>query len=147
MGELADGALERGGRVTGVLPRFMDDLEWGHRGLTELHLVEDMHTRKKRLLVNSDAVVALPGGCGTLEELMEVITLKRLGLYLGPIVLVNTRGFYQPLIDLLSRAIEDRFMDDRHREMWQLVQEPEEVIEAFRNAPAWSANARQFAAL
>lgn len=147
MGELADGALERGGRVTGVLPRFMDDLEWGHRGLTELHLVEDMHTRKKRLLVNSDAVVALPGGCGTLEELMEVITLKRLGLYLGPIVLVNTRGFYQPLIDLLSRAIEDRFMDDRHREMWQLVQEPEQVIEAFQNAPAWSANARHFAAL
>jgi uncharacterized protein (TIGR00730 family) len=147
MGELADGALEKGGRVTGVLPRFMDELEWGHRGLTELHLVEDMHSRKKRLLIHSDAVVALPGGCGTLEELMEVITLKRLGLYFGPIVMVNTRGFYQPLIDLLSRAIEDRFMDERHRQMWQLVQEPEQVMDAFRSAAAWSSDARRFAAL
>ena len=63
-----------------MLPRFMDELEWGHRQLTELHLVDDMHTRKQRLLMGSDAVVALPGGCGTLEELLEAITLKRLGL-------------------------------------------------------------------
>src|SRR5688500_3489931 len=94
MGAVADGALSRGGRITGVLPRFMKDLEWGHAGLTELHIVEDMRTRKHRLLSGSDAVVALPGGSGTLEELLEAITLKRLGLYLGPIVLVNTRRFF-----------------------------------------------------
>ena len=110
MGALADGALSRGGRVTGVLPRFMNDLEWGHAGLTELHLVEDMHARKHRLLSGSHAVVALPGGSGTLEELLEAITLKRLGLYLGPIVLVNTRGFFDPLLELLASAIEERFM-------------------------------------
>ena len=115
MGAVADGALSRGGRVTGVMPTFMNELEWGHRGLTELLLVEDMHSRKRRLLEGCDAVVALPGGCGTLEELLEVITLKRLGLFLGPIVLVNTRHFFDPLLQLLESAIQERFMDPRHQ--------------------------------
>jgi uncharacterized protein (TIGR00730 family) len=145
MGALADGALSRGGRITGVLPKFMKELEWGHSGLTELHLVEDMHTRKHRLLTGSDAVVALPGGCGTLEELLEAITLKRLGLYLKPIVLVNTRRFFDPLLQLLASAVEERFMDERHSAMWQVVNEPEEVVAAFRTAPPWSAAARSFA--
>lgn len=147
MGALADGALSRGGRITGVIPRFMNDLEWGHTGLTELQLVEDMHTRKQRLLAGSDAVVALPGGSGTLEELLEAITLKRLGLYLGPIVLVNTRRFFDPLLQLLASAIEERFMDARHLAMWQVVNQPEQVAEAFETAPRWSAAARSFAAL
>jgi len=145
MGALADGALSRGGRITGVLPKFMKELEWGHSGLTELHLVEDMHTRKHRLLTGSDAVVALPGGCGTLEELLEAITLKRLGQYLKPIVLVNTRRFFDPLVQLLESAVEERFMDERHRAMWQVVNEPEEVVEAFETALPWSAEARSFA--
>jgi uncharacterized protein (TIGR00730 family) len=145
MGALADGALSRGGRITGVLPTFMNDLEWGHRGLTELHLVEDMHTRKHRLLSGSDAVVALPGGSGTLEELLEAISLKRLGLYLGPIVLVNTRRFFDPLLQLLGSAIEELFMDERHHAMWQVVSEPEQVADAFRTAPPWFPEARNFA--
>jgi len=145
MGALADGALSRGGRVRGVLPRFMNDLEWGHSGLTELLLVEDMRTRKHQLLSASDAVVALPGGSGTLEELLEAITLKRLGLYLGPIVLVNTRGFYDPLLALLTSAIAERFMDERHRAMWQVVNEPEQVAEAFATARPWTPEARNFA--
>ena len=140
------GALSRGGRITGVLPRFMNDLEWGHAGLTELHLVEDMHTRKHRLLSGSYAVVALPGGSGTLEELLEAITLKRLGLYFGPIVLVNTRRFFDPLVQLLASAIEERFMDERHRVMWQVVSQPEQVAEAFSTARPWSPEARNFAA-
>jgi len=146
MGALADGALSRGGRVTGVLPRFMNDLEWGHTGLTQLHLVEDMRTRKHRLLSDSDAVVALPGGCGTLEELLEAITLKRLGLYLKPIVLVNTRRFFDPLMQLLASAIEERFMDQRHHAMWQVVSQPEHVAEAFATAQTWHPEARNFAA-
>jgi hypothetical protein len=145
MGALADGALSRGGRVKGVLPKFMDDLEWGHTGLTELHLVEDMRTRKHHLLSDSDAVVALPGGCGTLEELLEAITLKRLGIYLKPIVLVNTRRFFDPLLQLLASAIEERFMDERHQAMWQVVSQPEEVAEAFSGAKAWHPDARNFA--
>lgn len=145
MGGLADGALSRGGRITGVLPKFMEDLEWGHRGLSELEVVEDMHTRKHRLLTRSYAVVALPGGSGTLEELLEAITLKRLGLYLGPIVLVNTRNYFAPLLQLFSSAIEERFMDARHRAMWQVVSEPEQVADAFASAAAWSLEARKFA--
>ncbi len=147
MGALADGALSKGGRVVGILPRFMADLEWGHKGLTELQLVEDMRTRKHLMLARSQAAVALPGGSGTLEELLEAITLKRLGLYLNPIVLVNTRAFFDPLTDLLSRAVRERFMDERHLEMWQVVSQPEQVPEALATAPAWSAAARSFAAV
>lgn len=147
MGALADGALSRGGRVVGVLPRFMADLEWGHPGLSELELVEDMRARKHLMLTRSHAAVALPGGSGTLEELLEAITLKRLGLYLNPIVLVNTRDFFAPLLHLLSHAIEERFMDERHALMWEVVAQPEEVPEALARAPAWDADARKFAAL
>jgi uncharacterized protein (TIGR00730 family) len=147
MGALADGALARGGRVTGILPRFMADLEWGHRGLTELELVEDLRVRKHLMLTRSDAAIALPGGSGTLEELLEAITLKRLGLYLNPIVLVNTRGFFAPLLALLEHAVEERFMDPRHRDMWQVVGRPEEVPGALERAPVWVAEARSFAAV
>jgi uncharacterized protein (TIGR00730 family) len=147
MGALADGALSKGGRVVGILPRFMADLEWGHPGLTELELVEDMRIRKHIMLSRSQAAIALPGGCGTLEELLEAITLKRLGLYLNPILLVNTRGFFEPLIRLLGSAIEERFMDERHARMWQVVSQPEEVPEALSRAHLWNVEARAFAAL
>jgi len=147
MGALADGALGKRGRVVGVLPRFMADLEWGHRGLSELKLVEDMRTRKHLMLTGAQAAIALPGGCGTLEELLEAITLKRLGLYVGPIILVNTRGFFRPLLDLLSRAVDEHFMDARHALMWQVVAQPEEVPAALERAPAWAAEFRSFAAV
>ncbi len=147
MGALADGALSVGGRVVGVLPRFMDDLEWGHTGLSELQLVEDMRTRKHIMLSRSHAAVALPGGSGTMEELLEAITLKRLGLYFHPIVLVNTRGFFEPLVEQFARAVEEKFMDRRHLQMWQVVSSPDEVPEALSRAPAWSAAARSFATL
>jgi len=147
MGALADGALARGGRVIGILPRFMAELEWGHKGLSDLELVEDLRTRKHRMLTLSQAAIALPGGSGTLEELLEAITLKRLGLYLNPIVLVNTRGFFTPLLELLTRAVDERFMDPRHLRMWQVVTAPEEVPAALASAPAWSAQARDFAAV
>ncbi len=91
MGALAEGALAEGGHIVGVIPKFMVDLEWGHDDLSELHVVEDMRTRKHEMLTRASAVVALAGGTGTLEELFEAITLKRLGLFLGPIVIVNTK--------------------------------------------------------
>lgn len=147
MGALADGALSRGGEVVGVLPRFMQDLEWGHPGLSELRLVEDLRTRKHLMLAESEAVVALPGGSGTLEELLETLSLKRLGLFLGPIVLVNTRSFFDPLFELLDRAIGERFMDERHRSMWQVAASAEDVPGMLAAAPAWSADARRFATL
>lgn len=147
MGALADGALSKGGRVFGILPKFMAELEWGHPGLTELELVEDLRIRKHMMLARSQAAIALPGGSGTLEELLEAITLKRLGLYLNPIVLVNTRGFFDPLLQQLTRAIEESFMDQRHAQMWEVVARPEEVPEALSKAAAWTAEARAFAAV
>jgi uncharacterized protein (TIGR00730 family) len=145
MGALADGALASGGRVIGVLPRFMDDIEWGHQGLSELVLVNDMHERKRLMIQEVDAVVALPGACGTWEELFEAMSWKRLGLYTGPIVIVNTDDYYGPMFTMLERSIEYRFMNERHRQMWSVVREPEEVLDAIRSAPGWSERNRSFA--
>ena len=121
MGAVADGALSRDGEVIGVIPRFMADLEWGHPGLTHLEMVDDMRERKHRLLTGSDAVVALPGGCGTLEELFEAITLKRLGLYFNPIILLDTLGYWRPLDAFLHQVIEQRFMNPEHAAMWSIA--------------------------
>lgn len=147
MGALADGALAEGGRVIGVLPRFMDEVEWGHNGLSELILVNDMHERKRLMIQEVDAVVALPGACGTWEELFEAMSFKRLGLYVGPIIIVNTNRYYAPMLEMLDRSVDYRFMDARHRGMWMVVEEPEQVLDAIANSPPWSANNRSFAAL
>ena len=145
MGALADGALAHGGEVIGVLPKFMADLEWGHPGLTHLDLVEDMRERKHKLLTGSDAVVALPGGCGTLEELFEAITLKRLGLYFNPILLLDTAGFYQPLQAFLGQVIAHKFLNPEHAQMWSLVPEPGDVLPAIAATPKWREDARNYA--
>lgn len=147
MGALADGALAEGGRVIGVLPRFMDEVEWGHQRLSELILVNDMHERKRLMIQEVDAVIALPGACGTWEELFEAMSFKRLGLYAGPIVIVNTNRYYTPMLEMLDRSVEHRFMDERHRAMWVVVEEPEQVLEAIRNSPPWSVANRSFAAI
>lgn len=147
MGRLAAAALEAGGKVIGVLPRFMDELEWGHRSLTEMRIVDDMHERKRVMLELSGAAIALPGGCGTLEELFEAITWKRLGLYFGPVVLVNVNNFFDPCIELLNRTVDERFMDEKHRGMWSVAPDPESVMETLRTAAEWSKDARKFAAL
>ena len=147
MGRLAEGALRTGGAAIGVIPRFMVELEWGHPRLTEMCIVEDMRERKHRMLQGADAVVALPGGCGTLEELFEALTLKRLGKYLGPIVLVNTRGFYDGIVAALEHCIAEHFMDTRHRDIWSVVPEPENVMRAIQAAQPWSTEYRDFAVL
>jgi uncharacterized protein (TIGR00730 family) len=135
MGALADGALEAGGEVHGVIPEFMYDLEWAHEGITVLEVVDDMHLRKQRMISEVDAVVALPGGSGTFEELLEAITWKRLGLHQHPIVLVNTRGYFNALLRALEQAVDQNFMGSRHASMWTVVDEPDEVLEAIATAP------------
>jgi len=147
MGALAEGALSENGTVTGVIPEFMYELEWGKPDLTNLKVVPDIHIRKRTMLENADAVIALPGGSGTLEELLEAITWKRLGLYTNPIILVNIAGFYAPLIQMLNHSIDERFMDQRHREMWSVVEDVEHVLDAIQSAPAWDSDARRFAAI
>jgi len=145
MGAVADGALEAGGEVVGVIPRFMVDLEWGHHRLTKLEIVESLSERTQRLLSGSDAVFALPGGCGTLHELLEAITFKRLGLYFNPIVMLNTRGFYTPFVRFLEHIVDERFMNPEHRGMWSLAEKPEDVLPCIRSTPPWPRDARQFA--
>jgi uncharacterized protein (TIGR00730 family) len=141
MGAMADAALATGTEVHGVIPEFLTAIELGHLELTSLRVVDTMHTRKALMLEQSDAVIALPGGCGTFEELFEAMTLKRLGRYLGPIILVNTDGYYDGLLEFLTHSVEQRFMNHGHLQMWQSVDEPEHVIEALAEAPAWSADA------
>jgi uncharacterized protein (TIGR00730 family) len=147
MGRLAEGVLAKGGRIVGVIPRFMQELEWDHKGLSELQVVENMRERKHVMLTDSDAAIALPGGSGTLEELLEAISLKRLGIYLNPIVLVNIRGFFDPLLTLLHRCIEERFMDERHAAMWQVAEGPEDVLRSIRESAPWTHDARRFATM
>jgi uncharacterized protein (TIGR00730 family) len=147
MGALANGALAAGGQVLGVLPNFLADMELAHDALSELMLVDDMRTRKHLMLSRSEAVIALPGGTGTFEELLETLTLKRLGLWTGAVVIVNRNGFYEPLRQLLESAIEERFMARQHAEMWVFVDNVEAAVAALNTAPAWSAAARSFAAV
>ena len=145
MGAMADGALSKNGEVYGVVPQFLQDLELTHRGLTDLKVVKEMRVRKQLMLEDSQAVVTLPGGSGTYEELFEALTMKRLGRWLGPIVLVNTAGFYDGLLQFLRHSIEERFMGRNHLKMWSVVDEPEQVLDAIGNSHAWDDDALQFA--
>lgn len=147
MGKIADTVLENGGQVKGILPRFMDEVEWGHKHLSEMVLVEDMHERKKLLIDGVDAVVALPGGCGTLEELSEVITLKRLGKFTKPIVILNLDNYYKPLQMLFEQMIQEHFMRPEHRSMFTFVDRPEDILAAIKKAPEWTSDAISFAAV
>lgn len=147
MRSVADAVLENGGEVTGVIPEFMIEQGWHHSGLTELVAVESMHERKKRMADLSDAVIALPGGCGTLEELLEIITWKQLGLYLNPIVILNINGFFDPLLHMLEKAIDENFMRRRHADIWHVARTPEEAVELIHTIPVWDSSIRKFAAL
>jgi uncharacterized protein (TIGR00730 family) len=128
MGSLADAVLENGGKITGVLPTFMKDEGWGHHSVQEMILTPDMGERKRRMFAMSDAVIALPGGVGTLEELTEAITLKQLSLFNGPIIILNTLGFYKSLLDFLENMVDNNFLRFEHKEIWEIVNTPEEVI-------------------
>lgn len=129
MGALADSALAAGGEVIGVIPRAMIAEERGHRGLTELIAVDSMHERKRRMAELSDAFVALPGGIGTLEEVIEVFTWLQLGLHLKPVGLLNTGGFYDPLLRLLDHMRDEQFLTPAHHAMLSVEHEPEAMLE------------------
>ena len=103
--------------------------------------------RKERMAQEADAVIALPGGCGTMEELFEIITWKQLGLFLNPIVILNIDGYYNPLIEMLHNAIGENFMRQEHARMWQVAQTPQEAVDAIQNMPVWDKNIRKIAAI
>jgi uncharacterized protein (TIGR00730 family) len=145
MGALADSVLNAGGKVIGVIPQFMCDAKWQHEGLTELVVTESMHERKEKMASMSDAAVALPGGCGTLEELLEVITWKQLGIYTKPIVIVNIAGYYDHLVAQLQQAADELFMRPQHLKMWTVVDTADQVLGAIENAHSWDENLREYA--
>lgn len=145
MGTLADAVMSRGGEVTGVIPRFMLERNWHHQSLENIIITETMHERKAKMASLAEAAVALPGGCGTLEELLEIITWKQLGLFPKPIVIVNTNGYYNPLIEMLQKAIDERFMREEHGRIWIVVEDAMQVLDAIANEPRWDENTLDFA--
>jgi hypothetical protein len=145
MGKLADAVLENGGRITGVLPAFMKEEGWGHERLTEMIITTDMSERKKKMFSLADAVVALPGGVGTLEEMTEAITLKQLSLFSGPVIILNTLGYYNALLGFIDHMISSNFMRFEHKGIWEVVDSAEEVLSALRRKENMSGEWRKIA--
>jgi uncharacterized protein (TIGR00730 family) len=145
MGILADAVIENGGRITGVIPSFMKDEGWDHFAVSKMIVTSDMAERKKQMFAMADAVVALPGGVGTLEELTEAMTLKQLGLYRGPIIILNTLNFYKYFIDFLEHMISGHFLRSEHKGMWEIANTPEEVIELLWEKDGWHKDPRSIA--
>lgn len=147
MGQLADTMIEQGGTIKGIMPKFMNEVEWAHKKLADIEFTETMHERKAKFLEGIDGLVALAGSTGTLEELLEAITLKRLGLFTKPIIILNTNGYYDYLKLMLEKCVSEHFMDKRHLQMWTFVNEPSEVMPAIEQATPWGKDAIHFATI
>lgn len=145
MGHLASKVLASDGQVQGVMPNFLKDIELYHPLVKDFIFVETMSERKKLLMKDTEGVIALPGGCGTLEELLEVITLKRLGRYLKPIIIVNHDGFYDSLIELLSKMVKENFMRSEHLSLWTVVSSSKDALTAIENTKDWGSDALKIA--
>lgn len=147
MAAVARGALNNGGEVIGVIPQFMVDQGWNNPSSTQTIVTQTMHERKATICDISDAMVALPGGIGTFEELLECLTWKQLGLHHNPVVILNTDGYYDRLLACLDLMVEEQMMRPIHKEMFVVVNQPEEVIPAILNAKEWDPNTRRLAAI
>jgi hypothetical protein len=133
MGAVANGALEMGGEVIGVMPRIFNTPTLAHNGLTHLEIVDDMHQRKSRLAELADAFIALPGGFGTLEELFEILTWAQIGLHNKPVGLLNIRHYYDPLLELVDSARTEGFIYKEHRSLFTSAEDPSSLLEALQN--------------
>ena len=133
MGAVTDGALDAEGEVTGVIPKFMVDNGWCYDRLDDVIITADMHQRKQMMSEMADAVIAMPGGVGTLEELLETLTWRQLGLVKVPVVILNTLGYYDGLLAMLGHAIDEGFMKTSHARLWQVAATPEEAIALLDN--------------
>ena len=145
MAESANGCLEKGGKAIGVIPTFMIKEGWCHDGMTEIIETSDMHERQAKMAEMNDAGIFLPGGCGTFAELMELITWKQLGLYLNPIVLLNTNGYFDSLLNTMHQAISQNFMRPVHADIWRVAPTPEEALKMALKTPKWDTSIRRFA--
>lgn len=145
MAASAEGCLEAGGKAIGVIPTFMIKEGWCHEGMTEIIETADMHERQARIAQMTDGGIFLPGGCGTLAEMTELITWKQLGLYLKPIILLNTGGYFDSLLNTLHLAIRENFMRPVHADIWRVAPNPEEALEMALTTPLWDTSIRRFA--
>lgn len=137
MAAVENGALEAGGKVTGIIPQFMVDNGWLHQGLTEVITTATMHERKNLLAKNADAAIALPGGTGTFEELFEIITWKMLGLFKKPVIILNTDHYYDPLLEMLERTAQRHFMNPVFLKLWSVAQTPDEALKLIDSLSDW----------
>jgi uncharacterized protein (TIGR00730 family) len=129
MGAVAQAALDAGGQVTGVTPKNLNLPSLIHSGLSRLEVTPDIHARKARMSALADAFIALPGGYGTFEELFETLTWAQIGLHTKPVGLLNVRGYYDPLIALVEHAIQEGFIYPEHRDLLQIEDQPERLLE------------------
>ena len=128
MGRVADGALENGGDVIGIIPNFLAKLEVAHKTLTDLEFVDTMHERKARMVALSDGVIVLPGGYGTMDELFEILAWSQLRLFHGPVGVLNTNGFYDHLIAHVNKMTEEGFLRPENRDLMLVAQTGEELL-------------------
>ncbi|HAA18493.1 MAG TPA: TIGR00730 family Rossman fold protein, partial [Cytophagales bacterium] len=128
MGPIATAVMEAGGRAVGVIPKFLDEMEIGHTGITHLILVDSMHQRKQKMEAISEGVIAMPGGFGTLEELTEIITWAQLKLVKKPIGLLNVNGYYDPLLKFVDHMLEEGFLSEANRELLMSNPDPEALL-------------------
>ena len=128
MGALTDGVMDAGGEVTGVIPKFMVDNGWCYDRLDDVIITADMHQRKQMMSEMADAVIALPGGVGTLEELLETLTWRQLGLVNVPVIILNTLGYYDALLEMLHHAVDEGFMKPSHIRLWQVAATSQEAV-------------------
>ena len=147
MAAAARGALSEGGEVIGVIPQFMVDQGWNNPNSTQTIITQTMHERKATICDMADAMVALPGGIGTFEELLECLTWKQLGLHNCPVVILNTDGYYDRLLSCIEYMVEEQMMRSIHRDMFTVVSQPEDVIQAILSSPKWDPNTRRLAAI
>ncbi|WP_068475630.1 LOG family protein [Saccharicrinis aurantiacus] len=129
MGAAANAMLSNKGSVRGVIPQFMVEVEWAHKGVEDMVITQTMAERKQLLVEGVDAIIVLPGSTGTLEELAEVLSNKKLGLFNKPIVIVNAKGFYTPLIKMLKLMIEENFMTGENAKLWIEIPSIENIVE------------------
>ncbi|MBO6077897.1 MAG: TIGR00730 family Rossman fold protein [Bacteroidaceae bacterium] len=137
MAAVENGALDAGGVSIGIIPQFMVDNGWLHEGLTETIVTPSMHERKHKMADMADAVIALPGGTGTFEELFEIITWKMLGLFVKPIVILNTDRYYDPILQMLERTAERHFMKPVFKKLWAVADTPDEAIALVDSLSDW----------
>lgn len=147
MGEIARGCLSKGGRAIGVIPRFMVEQGWNNPDSTRTIVVETMHERKQTIERMADAMVAMPGGIGTFEELLECLTWKQLGLHTKPVVILNADGYYDCLLACFKRMVEEKMLRPIHVQMYTVVSHAEQVLPAIMNMPEWDASIRREAAI